>query len=424
MPANRLIQVIMNKKLLNKKISKKPELLAPAGDLARAKVAIDYGADAVYLGGMSFSLRSRASNFTMDDIREACKYASSHGSNIHVTVNIIPHNEDFEGLEQYLKDLEDAGVTAIITASVSIMALAKRIAPKLEVHCSTQMSITNSAAAQLLIDENQVDRVVLSRECNMEEVRQITAKCPVETEAFIHGGMCVNISGRCTLSNRMTLRDANRGGCAQSCRWQYHLYEKNHRLSTDADMFTIGSKDMMAAYYIRDLMEAGVASLKIEGRMKSEYYVASIVSGYRHLIDELYDCDGEISQERMTYHLGEINKGENREVCAGCYNGRAGQESIIFHEYSNNTVNHDFLGTVVSYDKDTHIARVQVRNVITTGDRVEALMPGKLNDEFDVTWIKNDEGESIDRANRPMDFVTFEIPFEVSPKDILRKIHE
>ena len=177
----------------------KPELLAPAGDLARAKVAINYGADAVYLGGMSFSLRSHASNFTMDDIREACKYADAHGANIHVTVNIIPHNEDFEGLEQYLKDLEDAGVTAFITASVYIMELAKRVAPKLEVHCSTQMSVTNSMTAQMLVDENHVDRVVLARECSMEEAAEITAKCPVETEAFIHSGMCVNISGRCTL---------------------------------------------------------------------------------------------------------------------------------------------------------------------------------------------------------------------------------
>jgi putative protease len=412
----------MNKKQSNSSIIKKPELLAPAGDLARAKVAIDYGADAVYLGGMSFSLRSRASNFTMDDIRSACSYASSHGSRIHVTVNIIPHNEDFEGLEQYLKDLEDAGVTAIITASVSIMALAKKVAPKLEVHCSTQMSITNSTAAQLLIDENHVDRVVLSIECNMEEVREITRKCPVETEAFIHGGMCVNISGRCTLSNRMTLRDANRGGCAQSCRWQYRLMEDGNELSTPENMFTIGSKDMMAAHYIKDLMEAGVASLKIEGRMKSEYYVASIVSGYRHLIDELYDNDGDISDERMAYHLSEINKGENREVCSGCYASRAGEESIIFHEYSNSTVNHDFLGTVVSYNKDTQIAQVQVRNVITTGDHVEALMPGKMNEEFDIAQITNEEQEIIERANHPMELVTFKIPFEVNPKDILRKI--
>ncbi len=412
----------MNRKQSDKKITKKPELLAPAGDLARAKVAINYGADAVYLGGMSFSLRSRASNFTMDDIREVCTYAREHGANIHVTVNIIPHNEDFEGLEQYLIDLEDAGVTAIITASVSIMALAKKVAPKLEVHCSTQMSVTNSMTALMMVEENHVDRVVLARECSMPEVRTITEKCPVETEAFIHGGMCVNISGRCTLSNRMTLRDANRGGCAQSCRWQYHLMNGDKEITTEDTEFTLGSKDMMAGRHIAELMEAGVASLKIEGRMKSEYYVASIVSGYRHLIDELYDCDGDISEERLAYHLREINKGENREVCPGFYADRAGADSIIFHQNANAAVNHDFLGTVMEYNAETKIAHVQVRNVINTGDQVEALMPGKTNEEFTVTWMKNQDDQTTDRAYRPMEIITMEIPFAVSKDDILRRV--
>lgn len=419
---NRLTQDIMNKKPYDKKLLKKPELLAPAGDLARAKVAINYGADAVYLGGMSFSLRSHASNFSMEDIREICAYAKEHGARIHVTVNIIPHNEDFEGLEEYLKELEAAGVTAIITASVSIMDLAKRVAPKLEVHCSTQMSVTNSLTAKLMVEENHVDRVVLARECSMEEVRAITAACPVETEAFIHGGMCVNISGRCTLSNRMTLRDANRGGCAQSCRWQYHLLDGDATISTAENMFTIGSKDMMAGREIKDLMEAGVASLKIEGRMKSEYYVASVVSGYRHLIDELYDCDGEMTEERLQYHLREINKGENREVCPGFYPCRAGKETIIFHEYSNNSVNHDFLGTVVDYDPATRIAHVQVRNVIALQDRIEALMPGKVNEEFAVNWLKDKNDEPTERANRPMELISMEIPFTVNKDDILRKV--
>ncbi len=256
----------------------------------------------------------------------------------------------------------------------------------------------------------------------MEEVRAITAACPVETEAFIHGGMCVNISGRCTLSNRMTLRDANRGGCAQSCRWQYHLMEGDTRLSTDENMFTIGSKDMMAGRQIKELMEAGVSSLKIEGRMKSEYYVASVVSGYRHLIDELYDCDGHMSDERLQYHLNEINKGENREVCPGFYPERAGKETIIYHEYSNNSVNHDFLGTVTDYDAETKIAHVQVRNVIALGDCIEALMPGKANAEFTVTWIKDKNDEPTERANRPMEIISMEIPFPVQKDDILRKL--
>ena len=278
----------MDRKQLSNRFHK-PELLAPAGDLKRAKTAILYGADAVYLGGQFFSLRSRASNFTLEDIQEACAFAKEHGARIHVTCNIIPHNEDFDGLEEYLKKLEEFGVTAIIVASPSIMKLARKVAPKLEVHCSTQMSITNVETAIFMHDVFGIDRAVLARECNMEDIYDITEKCPVETEAFIHGGMCVNYSGRCTLSNRMTLRDANRGGCAQSCRWAYHLYDGKNEISDDA-LFTMGSKDLFTADYMYDLMNAGVSSLKIEGRMKTEYYVATIVSGYRHLIDELYIC--------------------------------------------------------------------------------------------------------------------------------------
>lgn len=409
----------MNKKQLDKKLIK-PELLAPAGDLERAKVAINYGADAVYLGGKVFSLRSRASNFSIGDIYEACRYAKARGVHIHVTVNVIPHNEDFTGLETYLKELENAGVTAIITASVAIMEIAKRVAPKLEVHCSTQMSVTNSLAARLMVEENHVDRVVLSRECSIEEVKKITERCPVETEAFIHGGMCVNISGRCTLSNRMTLRDANRGGCAQSCRWQYHLMDGERELSTEEQLFTLGSKDMMAARYIGQLMEAGVSSLKIEGRMKSSYYVAAIVSAYRHLIDELYDCGGDMSEERMLYHLREIDRGENRETCAGCYGERAGADSIIYHKNTNANVNHDFLGTVVGYDRETKIAQVEVRNNISRGDHIEVLSAGKANEEFTVTWLKGEDGFDIDRAKHPMEIITLEIPFRVDKNDILR----
>ena len=293
---------------------KKPELLAPAGDLHRAKTAIRYGADAVYLGGQFFSLRSRASNFTLEDIQEACAFAKAHGAHIHVTVNIIPHEEDFTGLEEYLKKLEEFGVTAIIAASPYIMETARRVAPKLQIHCSTQMSVTNAQAIHFLKDTLDIDRAVLGRECTMAQVKEITNESPVETEAFIHGGMCVNYSGRCTLSNRMTLRDANRGGCAQSCRWSYHVYEQDKEIAGEP-LFTMGSRDLCAAEYMYPLMEAGVSSLKIEGRMKTEYYVACIVSAYRHLIDEIAETGKPLSAERMAVHQKEILRGENRETC-------------------------------------------------------------------------------------------------------------
>ncbi|MDO5109039.1 MAG: U32 family peptidase [Erysipelotrichaceae bacterium] len=399
---------------------KKVELLAPAGDLARAKTAVRYGADAVYIGGQLFSLRSRASNFTMDDIREACLFAKDYGCAIHVTVNMIPHEEDFEGLEEYLRQLEAFGVKAIIVASPAVMKLARRTAPSLEIHCSTQMSVTNSRAAEFMHEAFDVDRVVLARECTMEEVKKITAASPVETEAFIHGGMCVNYSGRCTLSNRMTLRDANRGGCAQSCRWQYHLYE-NEREISDSLLFTAGSKDLMGSYQIYDLMKAGVSSLKIEGRMKTEYYIASVVSAYRHLIDEIMAADGPLCEERMAWHTKEILRGENRETCAGFYNGRAAEDSLIYHPNSDANVNHDFLATVKSFDRNTGTAVIETRNPIDTGMEIEVLSPGMNNRVFTLSRMKNEDGEFMEQSRRPMALLKVPVPFEVREEDILRR---
>ena len=400
---------------------KKPELLAPAGDLNRAKTAILYGADAVYLGGQSFSLRSRASNFTIDEIKEACEFAKEHGSRIHVTVNVIPHDEDFVGLKEYVQKLEEIGVTAVIVASVGIMRLVKSCTTKLEVHCSTQMSITNAETAMFLKDSLDIDRVVLARECSIEDVREITSKCPIETEAFIHGGMCVNYSGRCTLSNRMTLRDANRGGCAQSCRWSYHLYDENKEYTKENDLFTMGSKDLCALRVIYDLMDAGVSSFKIEGRMKTEYYVASTVSSYRHLIDEIYENQKPLSDERMQYHLNEIMKAENRQTCTGFYEERAGVNSIIHHETSDIDVNHGFLGRIQSYDSVTGIAVIQSRNPFAIGDKIEVLTPGMLNREFEITNLKNDKNENIEECRNPMSMIQIKVPFAVNKGDIFRK---
>ena len=406
----------MDRKRSNK--FRKPELLAPAGDLARAKTAIRYGADAVYLGGQCFSLRSRASNFTMEDIKEACAFAKQYGAHVHVTVNVIPHEEDYEGLREYLQKLEEYEVTAIIAASPSILSLAKECAPKLERHCSTQISVTNLSAAQYLTDTLHLDRVVLARECEIEDVYTIASNCTAETEAFIHGGMCVNYSGRCTLSNRMTLRDANRGGCAQSCRWSYHLYEDEKEI-TDAPLFTMGSADLFTADYIYDLMNAGVSSLKIEGRMKTEYYVASIVSGYRNLIDAIYENEGPLAEEKMEMYRKEILRGENRETCPGFYAGVPGDEALIYYENNNNHVNHDFLGTVKRIQDGK--VYVEVRNLFRVGEKLEVLTPGYPNRSFVVEEILNKDGERTECANHPMEVVCLNIPFEVGEKDIIRR---
>ena len=399
---------------------KKPELLAPAGDLERCRTAIRYGADAVYIGGQHFSLRSRASNFTDDDIREACIFAKDHNARIHVTVNVIPHEEDFEGLKEYLVRLQDYGVTAVIVASTAIMKLAKQYAPKLEVHCSTQMSVTNSYAAKLLHEQFGIDRVVLARECSMDEVRKITKECPVETEAFIHGGMCVNYSGRCTLSNRMTLRDANRGGCAQSCRWQYELLENDRPVNSDL-LFTAGSKDLCAAEWIYDLIDAGVSSFKIEGRMKSEYYIASVVSAYRHLIDEILAQGSPLNDERLAWHKKQILRGENRQTWTGFYDPDAVRDSIIYHPNSDADVNHDFLATVISYNEKKQSAIIQTRNPFDVNDAMEVLSPYCKIFRFAPSWILNQDGEYMEKSRAPMALLEIPVPARVHPEDIIRR---
>lgn len=397
---------------------KKPELLAPAGDLARAKTAILYGADAIFLGGQNFSLRSRASNFSLDDIKEICLFAKQRNARVHVTVNIIPHEEDFNGLKEYLQKLELYGVTAIIVASPAIMKLAKEVAPKLEVHCSTQMSIMNAESAKFLVEEFHLDRVVLARECSITEVKDIIANCPVEVEAFIHGGMCVNYSGRCTLSNRMTLRDANRGGCAQSCRWEYHLFEAQHELSKE-QLFTMSSKDLMAADYLYHLMAANVSSLKIEGRMKTEYYVANVVRAYRALIDAIWAKQAALSKSEMAEHLKEIARVENRQTAGGLYAGINDEDTILYHRTSNNDVNHDFVSTIIDYQNNTAI--MQVRNAFQVGEVLEVLSPGLPKRSFIVKTICNADGEYMERAKRPMEIVFLPIPFVVKKNDIIRR---
>lgn len=397
---------------------KKPELLAPAGDLARAKTAILYGADAIFLGGQNFSLRSRASNFSLDDIKEICLFAKQRNARVHVTVNIIPHEEDFNGLKEYLQKLESYGVTAIIVASPAIMKLAKEVAPKLEVHCSTQMSIMNAESAKFLVEEFHLDRVVLARECSITEVKDIIANCPVEVEAFIHGGMCVNYSGRCTLSNRMTLRDANRVGCAQSCRWEYHLFEDQHELSKE-QLFTMSSKDLMAADYLYNLMAANVSSLKIEGRMKTEYYVANVVRAYRALIDAIWAKQAALSKSEMAEHLKEIARVENRQTAGGLYAGINDEDTILYHRTSNNDVNHDFVSTIIDYQNNTAI--MQVRNAFQVGEVLEVLSPGLPKRSFIVKTIFNADGEYMERAKRPMEIVFLPIPFVVKKNDIIRR---
>lgn len=395
---------------------KKIELLAPAGDLQRLKIAVLYGADAVYIGGKKFSLRSRASNFDLAEIKEGVEFAKQHDSHIHVTVNMIPHEEDLEGLEEYLIELENIGVTAIICASVYIVQVAKRVTKNLEVHLSTQQSSLNSLTVAYY-QELGVDRVVLGRELTIDEIEAITRESAIPIETFIHGGMCTNYSGRCTLSNYMTLRDANRGGCAQSCRWKYQLFDQEEEISREDCLFSMSSKDLMAAEYLPRLIDSGVCSIKIEGRMKSLYYIATVVKAYRQLIDEYYHSHT-LTEERMNFFYQELAKAENRPTADGFLGGLPTAKT---HLYGINGagVTHDFLAIVL--DEKEEMAYVEVRNYFKIGDELEVFGPTIDNASFIVTEIIDEDGEQLEVCNNPMKKVYLKIPFSVQKDDLIRR---
>lgn len=398
---------------------KKIELLAPAGDLERLKIAVLYGADAIYLGGKQFSLRSRASNFSIEDIAEGVRFANAHGAHIHVTVNMLPHEEDMHGLKKYLMELERAGVTAIIAASPAIMMCAKQYAPKLEVHVSTQHSSTNAAAANYWKDKG-MDRVVLARELNLDQIKETAKHAQVPLEVFIHGGMCISYSGRCVLSNHMTGRDANRGGCAQSCRWKYRLFDGERQLHDDHDLFSMSSKDLMAARFIPDLIQAGIASLKIEGRMKSAYYIATLIKTYRMLIDEVYET-GSISEARMQYYYEELAKAENRPTGVGFY---LGQPKPQDHLYGVNGagVTQEFIAYVLDYDVESRIATLEVRNNFKPHIEAELFGPHIPMTRFEINDLYDRDGELVEVANKPMQVLTMLSPIPMEKDAMIRKV--
>lgn len=393
------------------------ELLSPAGDLERLKIAVLYGADAVYIGGKKFSLRSRASNFDIDAIAEGVEFANAHGSHVHVTVNMIPHEDDLNDLEDYLKQLESVGVHAIICASLTIARTAKRVAPKLEVHLSTQHSTTNSKAIEYWKSEG-VDRVVLARECDLCQIQHVSKNAVLPIEVFIHGGMCISYSGRCTLSNHMTNRDANRGGCAQSCRWKYRMFENDEPIHDSKQLFSMSSKDMMAANYIKDLIEANVCSLKIEGRMKSVYYVATVIRAYRMLIDKIYE--GNVDEEFMKMILDELSRSENRPTAVGFYEGNPKAKDQLYG-VNGAGVTQEYIAHVLAYDKHTKMATIQVKNHFDMNIPVEVFGP-KYTIPMTMGECFDEKGERVEVANKPMQILTTKIDFEVKENDMIRKI--
>ncbi|MDD3107436.1 MAG: U32 family peptidase, partial [Bacilli bacterium] len=366
----------------------KPELLAPAGDLEKVKIALLYGADAVYIGGTEFSLRARASKFTLENIEQAVLFAHSINKKIYVTTNIVPHNEDLLKLDEYLINLYKINVDAIICSSPFIIERAKELT-KLEIHLSTQFSVTNSILTNFW-GNHGVSRIVLARECSVEEIKEIAKNTNTELEVFIHGGMCVSYSGRCTLSNYMSDRDANRGGCAHSCRWKYNLYHQNELVSADFD-FQMSSKDLETLAYIKDLMEIGISSLKIEGRMKSIHYIATVVNTYRRLIDDI-ESDNELPT--IEYET-EIQKAENRLTSFGFMEGITSPEQQLYHMRSEIPTK-EFVGIVLNYNEDSKEVLIEQRNYFSKGDTLEIFSPKAKNSQLIVGELFDEEGNLLD----------------------------
>lgn len=399
------------------------ELLAPAGNLEKAKTAIDYGADAVYIGGQAFSLRSRASNFTLEDIRELVTYAHSRNAKVHVTVNMIPHEEDLAGLDEWLRNLDDAGVDAIIAASPWILLRAKELGCRFERHVSTQHSSVNTSTVNFWARQG-MDRVVLGRECTMEEIRQICQRAQTETEAFIHGGMCVSYSGRCVLSNHLTNRDANRGGCAQSCRWKYHVFPfdgSDVQLSDPNKPFSMSSKDLRGIRQIPAMIEAGVASLKIEGRMKSAYYLATVVSAYRRLIDHIYET-GHADADFLQSIRSEIAKAENRPAGPGFYGGLPDESMQLYRNHSE-TVTQEYVAQVLEADRDGRTIW-QVKNYFDLTDPFELFGPHTEPLQIDMEDLRDENGIPITVCRNPMAIVSTRKVEQAEPFAMLRRMRQ
>lgn len=389
------------------------ELLAPAGDLEKLKIAILYGADAVFIGGKQFSLRANASNFTIQDIKEACDFAHERGKKVYVTTNVIPHHDDMNDLLPYLKDLESCGVDAIIAASPYIIDTALKHTT-LEVHISTQQSAMNIETVNYWKEKGST-RVVLARDLTLEEIKNIVDNVDVEIEVFIHGGMCAGYSGRCSLSNHLTNRDANRGGCAHTCRWFFDLQDKDGNKLEEVP-FSMSSKDLHAVKEVTNLLEIGVASLKIEGRMKSLHYVATVVNTYRQIIDE-FEKNGKI-EDYEKYELA-LEKAENREASTGFFHGLPTEEQQLFEKRSEKVMQ-NFVGMVIDYCEETQMATVETKNVFLTNEELEVFSPSAPDRYFMNTKMFNSKGEEINRASKAREHLKVHIPFKVQAFDMIR----
>ncbi len=397
---------------------RKPELLAPAGDLERLKVALSYGADAVYFGGTMFGLRANAINFSIDDIIEGTNYAHKLNKKVYVTVNIVLHNKEIEGLLEYLKKLEEIGVDGIIVCDPYIVELAHQNT-KLNICISTQESTLNYEAVKFWQKEG-VKRIVLGREATKEDIIQIKKEVPdMEIECFIHGAMCASYSGRCVLSNYFTGRDANRGGCAQICRWTFDLLDENKKLIKCPKKFTFQTKDLTMLKYIPEMIDIGIDSFKIEGRMRSIYYIASVVSTYRKVIDEY--CNNKEKYEYNLEYEKTLSSVANRDSITQFFNG-INNETLQYYNERKEISNQEFVAVVLDYNKETKLAKMEQRNNFKVNDKIEIFGPENKNVKLTVKEMYDENMQKITVAPHPQQIIYVKTDEEVYKNNLVRKL--
>ncbi len=404
---------------------RKTELLIPAGSLEVLKVAVLYGADAVYLGGEAFGLRAKAKNFTDEEIREGIAFAHSRGVKVYITANILAHNRDLEGVEAYFEELKDMGPDALIISDPGVFSIARRVCPEIDIHISTQANNTNYGT-YLFWWNLGAKRVVSARELSLEEIRQIRERIPeeMEIESFIHGAMCISYSGRCLLSNFLTGRDANQGACTHPCRWKYSLVEETRPgeyfpvTENDRGTFIFNSKDLCMIEHIPEMMEAGIDSFKIEGRMKTALYVATVTRAYRLAIDACMR-DPEEYRKNMAWYREEIGKCTNREFTTGFYFGKPGPDSQIY-ENSTYITGSVYLGRVDSVDGEGR-CRLEQKNKFSVGENLELMKPDGRNIPVTVQGIWDEEGNPQDSCPHARQVIDVDLGMVPEPFDILRR---
>ena len=407
---------------------KKPELLAPGGSLEKLITAVDYGADAVYIGGEAFSLRVAAENFTYDEMLEGIKYAHERGKKVYLTANIIPHNKDIDEFEGFVNEIRPMGFDGVLVADLGTFDILRTIAPELPIHISTQANNVNYRSATVWHSMG-AKRVVLAREMSLDEIKEIRAKIPedLEIEAFVHGAMCISYSGRCLLSNYMTARDANQGACSHPCRWNYALVEQTRPgeympiVETERGSFIMNSKDLCMIEHIPELVKSGITSFKLEGRVKTSYYLATVVKAYREEIDRYFENPDEYVFDKK--QLSELCKVSHRPYTTGFYFGKPGEDAQVYTD-SSYIRDYDLIGIVTDYDKEAGILTLTQRNRFFNGDEVEIIMPGKDFITLNIDGMTDENGEEIEVANHAQMTVKFVCHEEVVPGAMIRKVRE